>query len=69
MHTSAVKKIAQTLKSVASKVEQPDSANQIHLRVHDNVKYSLPHEAAALYTNAIRAIIEFSDFSSKFSEK
>ena len=69
MHKKAINKIAESLKTIAAKVERPTSGSPMNFQIHDNVAYRLPNDDAIFFNEQINKILKFDDFTSKFSTK
>ena len=69
MHSSAIAKIADAIRKVALAAEDPGTGTSYGFRMHDDVCYSLPPDANALYNEQVARILNHTGFSSKFSEK
>ena len=68
MHATAIKKIAEDLLQVAKSVAPPGQGGFMQLRIHNDVAYTISPEAATVYAEQVRLLLNHADFSEKFTE-
>ncbi len=69
MNTNTIKKIADNLRAISSKVIHPKDALGHSFMIHDGVAYGLLNDDARVFNEQVNTILTNADFSEKFSEK